>query len=157
MAGKTPSNVPAPSDKDMWKRLLKRCHPDTGGDHELFLWIQEVRRHVVEEPELLDPDVWTRTNTQDPPRPPTEGPRHPARDNFGGFGGYGRNTWSQDWDERDNPNISEDDLRKMRERFGRVHFAAGFGPPRPDEEGPFAEFFRENVEEMKQRKEQDNG
>ncbi len=27
-----------PTDKSMWRKLIARAHPDTGGDHELFIW-----------------------------------------------------------------------------------------------------------------------
>lgn len=27
----------------MWRKALARVHPDGGGEHELFIWIQEVR------------------------------------------------------------------------------------------------------------------
>lgn len=30
-------------DKTMWRKALARTHPDAGGEHELFIWIQEVR------------------------------------------------------------------------------------------------------------------
>ena len=36
-----------PTDRDMWRRLLKRCHPDSGGTHELFIWATALRDHVV--------------------------------------------------------------------------------------------------------------
>ncbi len=32
-----------PDDARMWKRLVARAHPDTGGDHELFIWTTAVR------------------------------------------------------------------------------------------------------------------
>jgi hypothetical protein len=31
----------------MWKRVLRRCHPDTGGDHSLFIWVRSVFEHVA--------------------------------------------------------------------------------------------------------------
>lgn len=27
-----------PTDRAMWRKLVARAHPDTGGDHELFIW-----------------------------------------------------------------------------------------------------------------------
>jgi hypothetical protein len=30
-------------DRHMWRRLLSRSHPDTGGSHELFIWTVAVR------------------------------------------------------------------------------------------------------------------
>jgi hypothetical protein len=32
----------------MWRRILARAHPDSGGDHELFVWIQNVREHCTQ-------------------------------------------------------------------------------------------------------------
>jgi len=31
----------------MWRRLLSRCHPDAGGDHDLFIWADALRDHVA--------------------------------------------------------------------------------------------------------------
>jgi hypothetical protein len=54
--------TPAPTDKKMWRRLLRVVHPDTYGDHDLFIWagalfehvagdaIEEAPRHVRREP-----------------------------------------------------------------------------------------------------------
>jgi hypothetical protein len=30
-------------DRSMWRRLVSRSHPDTGGDHELFIWTVATR------------------------------------------------------------------------------------------------------------------
>jgi hypothetical protein len=30
-------------DRGMWRRLVRRTHPDAGGDHELFIWTVVVR------------------------------------------------------------------------------------------------------------------
>lgn len=35
-----------PNDARMWKRLVSRAHPDTGGDHELFIWATATREVV---------------------------------------------------------------------------------------------------------------
>jgi hypothetical protein len=47
--------APAPTDKGMWRRLLKCVHPDRGGDHDLFIWSRALYQHVsgngIEEPE----------------------------------------------------------------------------------------------------------
>ena len=32
----------------MWRKLLARVHPDTGGDHEVFIWATNLREHVIE-------------------------------------------------------------------------------------------------------------
>ncbi len=41
---------PAPlTDGRYWRRLLATCHPDqTGGDHDLFVFLQGLREHVQE-------------------------------------------------------------------------------------------------------------
>jgi hypothetical protein len=56
------TSTPAPTDKKMWRRLLRVVHPDTGGDHDLFIWagalfdhvagdaLEEAPRHVRREP-----------------------------------------------------------------------------------------------------------
>lgn len=36
-----------PTDKTMWRKLLAAAHPDRGGDHELFIWAQELREYVA--------------------------------------------------------------------------------------------------------------
>ena len=36
MSPRTPT-LP-PNDRAMWRRLVSRAHPDTGGDHDLFIW-----------------------------------------------------------------------------------------------------------------------
>src|SRR5215212_9876955 len=33
-------------DKTMWRKLFARCHPDAGGDHELFVFLSALREHV---------------------------------------------------------------------------------------------------------------
>jgi hypothetical protein len=35
-------------DKSMWRRLLARTHPDSGGTHELFIWAGAVRDAVCD-------------------------------------------------------------------------------------------------------------
>ncbi len=37
------ANTHPPDDPRMWKRLLSRAHPDTGGGHELFIWTRAVK------------------------------------------------------------------------------------------------------------------
>jgi hypothetical protein len=36
-----------PTDKRMWKSLLRLVHPDTYGDHDLFIWTSAVYEHVA--------------------------------------------------------------------------------------------------------------
>lgn len=43
---RTPTHPP--TDRSMWRRLLARAHPDTGGTHELFIWAGTVREVVCD-------------------------------------------------------------------------------------------------------------
>jgi hypothetical protein len=65
----TPRTATLPAtDRRMWRKLLRRCHPDAGGDHELCIWAQELR-------EILAKSILTQTP---PGAPPTdERPRVP--------------------------------------------------------------------------------
>jgi hypothetical protein len=59
----------------MWKRVLRRCHPDTGGDHSLFIWVNSVFEHVAGdtfEPPSREYEPPRRTTTTDTPRVPFE-------------------------------------------------------------------------------------
>jgi len=33
-------------DRSMWRRLVSRAHPDSGGDHELFIWTVATREAI---------------------------------------------------------------------------------------------------------------
>ena len=44
--------VPSPNDNRMWRLLLARLHPDSGGDHELFVFASTVRDAVCEMEQL---------------------------------------------------------------------------------------------------------
>jgi len=33
----------------MWRKVLKRCHPDAGGEEDLFIWINNVREWVFDD------------------------------------------------------------------------------------------------------------
>jgi hypothetical protein len=57
----------------MWKRLLKRCHPDAGGDAELFVWCRELQSHVSGDHIEQVPPCARR----DPPRHTSTGDRIP--------------------------------------------------------------------------------
>jgi hypothetical protein len=35
-----------PTDRGMWRRLVARAYPDSGGDHELFIWTGAVQDTV---------------------------------------------------------------------------------------------------------------
>ncbi|MDP9480835.1 MAG: hypothetical protein M3R38_35090 [Actinomycetota bacterium] len=59
-----------PDDPKMWRRLVARAHPDTGGDHELFVWVTTVKDAVckgIEAPRV-----------EREPRPYDESPRRPT-------------------------------------------------------------------------------
>jgi hypothetical protein len=52
----------------MWRRLLRLVHPDTYGDHDLFIWTRAVYEHVAgDAPE------------EAPPHARREPPKHHAR------------------------------------------------------------------------------
>jgi hypothetical protein len=36
----------SPTDRRYWRMLLARCHPDAGGNHDLFIWVQALEEHV---------------------------------------------------------------------------------------------------------------
>lgn len=38
-----------PNDRTMWRKLAALAHPDGGGEHELFIWVQNVRDYVCGE------------------------------------------------------------------------------------------------------------
>lgn len=67
----------------MWRLLLRRCHPDTGGTEEVFVWAMMLREHVagdaIEEP---GPRV-----KREPPKHKESGDRldYTAAFSFGGF------------------------------------------------------------------------
>jgi len=71
----------------MWRRLLSRCHPDAGSDHDLFIWADALRDHVAgDAPE----PVQHRHERRQPPRhhAPTTAERIPyeaAFDNAADF------------------------------------------------------------------------
>ncbi len=63
-----------PDDPKMWRRLLARTHPDTGGDGELFIWTSSVK-DVVCGGEL---QVESKPPPRAPdPRPSDDKPRVP--------------------------------------------------------------------------------
>lgn len=39
--------TPLPTDRGMWRRLFRIVHPDTGGEHDLFIWVQALQDHVA--------------------------------------------------------------------------------------------------------------
>lgn len=52
-----------PTEPAMWRKLLARTHPDTGGSHELFIWTHALRETVEE--------TATRPNHEAPRYEPT--------------------------------------------------------------------------------------
>ena len=52
----------------MWKRLLARCHPDSGGACDLFVWATALREHVAGDSHV---DVRSAHERREPPRHPT--------------------------------------------------------------------------------------
>jgi hypothetical protein len=36
-----------PTSRRMWRKVLKRCHPDHGGDGDLFIWVSNVYEHLA--------------------------------------------------------------------------------------------------------------
>ena len=60
-----------PTDRALWKKLLRHVHPDAGGDGDLFVWVRELQEHVAGDGvELLPQEV-----RRDPPRHHTTGER----------------------------------------------------------------------------------
>jgi hypothetical protein len=53
----------------MWRRLLRHVHPDTGGEHELFVWCRALYEHVAGDYNIED--VRTTDERRHPPRHPT--------------------------------------------------------------------------------------
>jgi hypothetical protein len=50
--------APPPTDKRVWRRLLRRVHPAHGGDSGLFAWAGALREHVAGDgPELGPPSL----------------------------------------------------------------------------------------------------
>jgi hypothetical protein len=41
MSPRTPA-LP-PNDRVMWRKMIARCHPDAGGEHDLFIWSMATR------------------------------------------------------------------------------------------------------------------
>jgi hypothetical protein len=38
-----------PTDRANWRKLLRLCHPDAGGDSDLFVWVRNLQEHVAAE------------------------------------------------------------------------------------------------------------
>ncbi len=59
-----------PTDRGMWRRALARLHPDSGGNHELFLWGTVVRDLVCDGSEPRRASPRTAPPPDDKPRVP---------------------------------------------------------------------------------------
>jgi hypothetical protein len=64
--------TPAPTDRSMWRRLLRVVHPDYGGAEDLFVWTRNLQEYVASDtveaprPEYAPPrDARTTTDTSD--------------------------------------------------------------------------------------------
>jgi hypothetical protein len=66
--------TPAPTDKRMWRKLLRVVHPDSPsgvGDGDLFVWCRHLQEYVVGdalEPPRSEYEPPRRTTTEDSPR-----------------------------------------------------------------------------------------
>lgn len=60
-----------PDDLKMWRRIIARAHPDSGGSHELFIWIGAVRdlvcARVTESPARARPSEAAATSSHSDP------------------------------------------------------------------------------------------
>lgn len=79
----------------MWRRVLARCHPDAGGEHELFIWARALYEYVAGGAigEALE-DARTPYERRQPPRHPSSpsGERVPYEEAFGRAGSFGELT-----------------------------------------------------------------
>jgi hypothetical protein len=55
----------------MWRKLLHRCHPDTGGDGDLFIWTRALYEYIAGD--AIEPPP--RSTRRQPPQHPTTGER----------------------------------------------------------------------------------
>jgi hypothetical protein len=46
-----------PTDQKMWRKLIAASHPDRNGDHELCVWTQALRDHVLASGRRETPDA----------------------------------------------------------------------------------------------------
>lgn len=64
-----------PADRSYWRRLIRRCHPDAGGDSDLFVWVRNLQEHVAGDqidPPRREYEPPRRTTTSESPRVPFE-------------------------------------------------------------------------------------
>jgi hypothetical protein len=65
--------TPAPTDRGMWRRLLRVVHPDAEGDDGLFVWCRHLQEHVVgdtPDPPIYERPRRTTSEATDSPRVP---------------------------------------------------------------------------------------
>jgi hypothetical protein len=55
----------APTDRSMWRRLLRLTHPDGAGSHDLFIWARSLYEHVTGD---AIEDARTRAERRQPSR-----------------------------------------------------------------------------------------
>lgn len=70
----------------MWRRAVARCHPDAGGDHDLFIWITATRDHVIGGE--LGQTIPRRERSHNHQRSYSEASPDPARIPFDKAGGF---------------------------------------------------------------------
>lgn len=51
-----------PTEPAMWRKLLARTHPDTGGSHELFVWAGALRELICDGELRMGPEPEPRDN-----------------------------------------------------------------------------------------------
>jgi hypothetical protein len=57
----------------MWRRLLRRVHPDHGGDGDLFIWAKHLFDHVAGDSFATEDERTSYQRRQPPPHPPHSG------------------------------------------------------------------------------------
>lgn len=66
-----------PDDRAMWRKLLAKTHPDTNGDHELFIWTSNVKELVCSDLSEVKPISPPPQSPQPEPPPADDCPRVP--------------------------------------------------------------------------------
>jgi hypothetical protein len=56
----------APTDRRMWRLLLRLVHPDVGGSDDLFIWVRSLHEHLAGNG-VEDEDVRTQAQRRQPP------------------------------------------------------------------------------------------
>lgn len=58
-----------PTDRGMWRKLKARVHPDVGGSHEEFLWVQALEEAIRSGEETTESRPPRREPRPEPPKP----------------------------------------------------------------------------------------